>query len=104
MKAMLVKDGKLLFTDVEMPSVKDDEIRIKIKAIGINRADLLQKKGTYPSPKGWPEWPGLEVSGIVDAMGENAKQKWRKSHLFDIWSSNHYTQFNEHKGGIYGIL
>ena len=47
MKAMLVKDGKLLFTDVEMPSVKDDEIRIKIKAIGINRADLLQKKGTY---------------------------------------------------------
>lgn len=77
MKAMLVKDGKLLFTDVEMPSVKDDEIRIKIKAIGINRADLLQKKGTYPSPKGWPEWPGLEVSGIVDAMGEVAKQKGR---------------------------
>ena len=77
MKAMLVKDGKLLFTDVEMPSVKDDEIRIKIKAIGINRADLLQKKGTYPSPKGWPEWPGLEVSGTVDAMGEVAKQKGR---------------------------
>lgn len=77
MKAMLVKDGKLLFTDVEMPSVKDDEIRIKIKAIGINRADLLQKKGTYPSPKGWPEWSGLEVSGTVDAMGEVAKQKGR---------------------------
>ena len=77
MKAMLVKDGKLLFTDVEMPSVKDDEIRIKIKAIGINRADLLQKKGTYPSPKGWPQWPGLEVSGVVDAMGEVAKQKGR---------------------------
>ncbi len=77
MKAMLVKDEKLLFTDVEMPSVKDDEIRIKIKAIGINRADLLQKKGTYPSPKGWPQWPGLEVSGVVDAMGEVAKQKGR---------------------------
>ena len=77
MKAMDVKDGKLLLTDVEMPSVKDDEIRIKIKAIGINRADLLQKKGTYPSPKGWPAWPGLEVSGTVDAMGEVAKQKGR---------------------------
>ena len=77
MKAMLVKDGKLVLTDVEMPNVNDDEIRIKIEAIGINRADLLQKKGTYPSPKGWPEWPGLEVSGIVDAMGENAKQKGR---------------------------
>ena len=77
MKAMVVKDEKLVLTDVEMPNVNDDEIRIKIEAIGINRADLLQKKGTYPSPKGWPEWPGLEVSGIVDAMGENAKQKGR---------------------------
>ncbi len=77
MKAMTVKNEKLVLTDVEMPNVKDDEVRIKIKAIGINRADLLQKKGTYPSPKGWPEWPGLEVSGIVDAMGETAKQKGR---------------------------
>ena len=77
MKAMLVKDEKLVLTDVEMPDVKADEIRIKIKAIGINRADLLQKKGAYPSPKGWPQWPGLEVSGVVDAMGETAKQKGR---------------------------
>ena len=77
MKAMVVKDEKLVLTDVEMPNVNDDEIRIKIKAIGINRADLLQKKGTYPSPKGWPEWPGLEVAGTVDAMGEVAKQKGR---------------------------
>ena len=77
MKAMVVKDEKLLLTDVEMPNVDDDEIRIKIKAIGINRADLLQKKGAYPSPKGWPQWPGLEVSGTVDAMGEIAKQKGR---------------------------
>lgn len=77
MKAMVVKDERLFLEDVEMPNVNDDEIRIKIKAIGINRADLLQKKGTYPSPKGWPEWPGLEVSGIVDAMGETAKQKGR---------------------------
>ena len=77
MKAMIVQDEKLLLTDVEMPSVGNDEIRIKIKAIGINRADLLQRKGTYPSPKGWPQWPGLEVAGVVDAMGEVAKQKGR---------------------------
>lgn len=77
MKAMVVKDENLLLTDVEMPCPNNDEIRIKIKAIGINRADLLQRKGTYPSPKGWPQWPGLEVSGIVDAIGENAKQKGR---------------------------
>ncbi len=48
MKAMVVKDERLFLEDVEMPNVNDDEIRIKVKAIGINRADLLQKKGTYP--------------------------------------------------------
>ena len=55
MKAMLVENEKLVLTEVEKPEVKADEIRIKIKAIGINRADLLQKKGTYPSPKGWSQ-------------------------------------------------
>lgn len=44
MKAMVVKDERLFLEDVEMPNVNDDEIRIKVKAIGINRADLLQKK------------------------------------------------------------
>lgn len=71
MKAMLVKDEKLVLTQVDMPAPKADEILIKVYAAGINRADILQKKGTYPSPKGWPEWPGLEVAGIVAAMGED---------------------------------
>jgi putative PIG3 family NAD(P)H quinone oxidoreductase len=77
MKAMIVENENLVLKEIEKPSVKDNEIRIKIMAIGVNRADLLQKKGKYPSPKGWPEWPGLEVAGVVDAMGEIAKQKGR---------------------------
>lgn len=77
MKAMLIENEKLVLTEVEKPEVKADEIRIQIKAIGINRADLLQKKGTYPSPKGWPQWPGLEVAGIVDSIGDTAKGKGR---------------------------
>ena len=77
MKAMLVENEKLVLTEVEMPEVKACELRIKIKAIGINRADLLQKKGTYPSPKGWPQWPGLEVAGVVDSIGDVAKEKGR---------------------------
>jgi putative PIG3 family NAD(P)H quinone oxidoreductase len=77
MKAMIVENENLVLKEIEKPSVKDNEIRIKIMAIGVNRADLLQKKGKYPSPKGWPEWPGLEVAGVVDAMGEIAEQKGR---------------------------
>lgn len=73
MKAILVENEKLVIKDVETPTPKADEVLIKIKAIGLNRADLLQKKGTYPSPKGWPEWPGLEISGTVESTGTDAK-------------------------------
>lgn len=72
MKAMLVKNEKLVMSEVEMPSPKSGEVLIKIHAIGINRADLLQRKGTYPSPKGWPEWPGLEVAGVIAGMSNEA--------------------------------
>lgn len=75
MKAMLVQNEKLVLSEVERPAPKSEEILIDVRAIGINRADLLQRSGKYPSPKGWPEWPGLEVSGIVSDMGDVAKEK-----------------------------
>lgn len=74
MKAMLVNEKQeLVWTDVEKPTPKADEILIEIYAVALNRADLLQRKGAYPSPKGWPEWMGLEVAGVISDMGESAK-------------------------------
>lgn len=75
MKAMLVNDNKeLVWSEVAKPEPKSDEILIEIYAAALNRADLLQRKGTYPSPKGWPEWMGLEVAGVIADMGEEAKK------------------------------
>lgn len=76
MKAMLVDEKKrFIWSDVEKPTFKEDEILIKIYAAALNRADLLQRNGTYPSPKGWPKWMGLEVSGVIEDMGEKAKKE-----------------------------
>jgi len=76
MKAILIKEnGNLVLSEVEKPAPKANEILIKIHATALNRADLLQRKGTYPSPEGWPDWMGLEVSGTVEDMGEEAAQK-----------------------------
>ena len=76
MKAMLVDENKnLVWSDVEKPSPKEDEILIKIYAAALNRADLLQRNGKYPSPVGWPDRMGLEVSGIIEDMGEKAKKE-----------------------------
>jgi len=73
MKAILIDDNKnLVWSEVEKPAPKSGEILIKIEAAALNRADLLQKNGTYPSPAGWPQWPGLEVAGTVAEMGEEA--------------------------------
>ena len=69
-------DASLEWTEVETPHAKAGEVIVKIHAVALNRADLLQRKGTYPSPKGWPEWMGLEVSGDVCEVGEGVT-KWK---------------------------
>ena len=66
MKAILTApNGRLTWSDVPEPSVKDNEVLIDIRAAGCNRADILQRSGKYPSPDGWPEWMGLECAGVV---------------------------------------
>lgn len=71
MKAMLVDENKnLVWSDVPNPIIKNDEVLVKIYAAALNRADLLQRQGKYPSPKGCPEWMGLEISGEIVEVGE----------------------------------
>lgn len=76
MKAMLVNDGGTpVWSDVENPIIKPEELLIKIRAVGVNRADLLQRQGKYPSPEGCPPWMGLEIAGEVAQIGDEAKVK-----------------------------
>ncbi|MFL5629327.1 MAG: NAD(P)H-quinone oxidoreductase [Ktedonobacteraceae bacterium] len=56
--------------EVQMPEVVGDYIRVRIRAAGLNRADLAQRAGSYPAPPGSPSnIPGLEFAGEVDAVG-----------------------------------
>ena len=72
MKAILVEENKdLVWADVADPVMGDDEVLVKIYAAALNRADLLQRQGKYPSPAGCPEWMGLEVAGKIAAVGKN---------------------------------
>ena len=75
MKAAIVQDKKMVITEVSEPVMGAGDVLVEIHATALNRADLLQKQGTYPSPAGWPEWPGLELAGIVLDMGAEAKEK-----------------------------
>ena len=77
MKAILVNENKdLVWTDVADPEIKGSEVLLKIHAAALNRADLLQRQGRYPSPAGCPEWMGLEVAGVIEAVGCDVT-KWK---------------------------
>ncbi|WP_129777130.1 NAD(P)H-quinone oxidoreductase [Peristeroidobacter soli] len=52
-----------------VPTPQASEVLIKIAAAGVNRADVLQRKGGYPPPPGAPSYPGLECAGVVEAIG-----------------------------------
>ena len=75
MKAMLIEENKLVLRDVPEPVLKPGYVIIDIHAAALNRADLLQVAGKYPPPPGWPEWPGLECSGVISAAAENSRWK-----------------------------
>lgn len=76
MKAILVNDDRSLrWDDVENPIIKDDEVLVEIHAAALNRADLMQREGDYPPPPGCPEWMGLEIAGIIAAIGKTAAEK-----------------------------
>lgn len=51
------------------PAPGPGEILIRVRAAGVNRPDVMQRKGLYPAPPGAPETPGLEVAGEVAALG-----------------------------------
>ncbi len=77
MKAMLIDENKnLVWSEVEEPVCGDFEVVIKIHAAALNRADLLQREGKYPSPKGCPPWMGLEVAGEVIELGKSVT-RWK---------------------------
>lgn len=52
------------------PAAGPGEIRIRVRAAGVNRPDLLQRRGLYPAPPGASDILGLEVAGEVDQVGE----------------------------------
>ena len=72
MKAIRVHEvgdvNKLIYEEVPVPEPKPGEVRVKVKAIGLNFADIYQRLGWYAVPT--PFSPGTEFAGIVDKVGE----------------------------------
>ena len=70
--------GPEVLTAVERPDPApgSGDVLIKVAAAGVNRPDVLQRKGYYPPPPGASDIPGLEVAGTIAAVGESV-QRWQ---------------------------
>lgn len=71
--------GVEVLVSMEMPDPTPvhQQIRVRVRAAGLNRADILQRRGAYPAPPGWPaDIPGLEYAGEVESVGSGAS-RWR---------------------------
>lgn len=80
MKAIVIKDDKsLVWEEVKNPILKDGEVLVEVHAAAVNRADLMQVDGCYPPPPGCPEWPGLEIAGVITELTSEAEKtgKWK---------------------------
>ena len=71
--------------EVEQPFAVGDRVRVRVRAAGLNRADLLQRRGRYPAPAGAPkDVPGLEFAGEVEQVGDEVLRWETGQRVFGI--------------------
>jgi putative PIG3 family NAD(P)H quinone oxidoreductase len=60
----------IAINEVPAPTAGQSQVRVRVRAAGLNRADIYQRKGGYSAPPGWPaDIPGLEYAGEIESLG-----------------------------------
>ena len=67
-------DGELVVVDRPVPRPQPGEVLVRVAAAGVNRPDILQRRGLYPPPPGAPDILGLEMAGEIVAAGKGAEE------------------------------
>ncbi|MFC7529131.1 NAD(P)H-quinone oxidoreductase [Actinoplanes sp. GCM10030250] len=69
MRAIVIEDKQLVWAEVPDPEAAEGQVVVEVTATAVNRADVMQRQGLYPPPPGAPDYPGLECSGVISAIG-----------------------------------
>jgi NADPH2:quinone reductase len=97
MRAIVIREPGgpevLELRDVPAPEPSRGEVRVRVRATAVNRADLLQRLGMYPAPLGSPpDIPGLEIAGEVDAVGDAVFELERGDRVFGVVGGGGYAE------------
>ena len=76
-----------------VPEPGPGEVLIKVAAAGVNRPDVMQRKGLYPPPPGATDIPGLEVSGTVVSVGQNVSKPPINSEVCALVTCGGYAEY-----------
>lgn len=68
--------SRMQLVSCPLPEIQTNQVLIRVAAIGVNRADLMQRQGLYPAPAGESPILGLEVSGVVVAVADPTFSHW----------------------------
>ncbi len=86
--------GVLELREVPAPLPGASQIRVRVRAAGLNRADILQRKGRYPAPPGWPaDIPGLEYAGAVESLGPGATRWQLGDHVMGLVGGGAHAEY-----------
>src|SRR4051795_11112463 len=77
MRAVTIQNGAIVVEEHADPEPGADEVLVRVRAAGLNGADMMQRRGRYPAPPGAPQdIPGLELAGEVAQVGADV-QRWQ---------------------------
>lgn len=97
MKAIICREyggpAVMGIAEVPKPQPTANQILVKVKATALNRADTLQREGKYPPPKGESDIMGLEVAGIVEAVGKEVSQWKVGDRVFALLAGGGYAEY-----------
>ncbi|MCT7027893.1 alcohol dehydrogenase catalytic domain-containing protein, partial [Salmonella enterica subsp. enterica serovar Minnesota] len=64
----------LKIQDMQVPAPGANEVQIRVRAIGINRAEIMYRTGQYIYQPNFPAWLGYEAAGVVESVGDNVRE------------------------------
>ncbi|MBI1339774.1 zinc-binding dehydrogenase [bacterium] len=105
MKAIaVVKDAPLKLIEIDRPVPGQADVLIRVEAAGVNRPDLLQRSGLYPPPPGAPATLGLEVAGVVEAVGAQVTRWKAGDRVCALLGGGGYAEYaTVHEGSVLPI-